>query len=124
MSYDNSNSGSLNVENDRRSDRSPNFWGSLQVSGEVLEALNAGKRIRLTGWNRSGPRGDFISLKAEVERPRGDSASTTRDAPQMQGRERIGGDFDMKAAEALAKTRTPEQRAAAITEDFDDQIPF
>lgn len=116
MSYDNSNSGALNVENDRRSDRSPNFWGSLQVSGEVLEALNAGKRIRLTGWNRTGPRGDFISLKAEVERP--------RDAPQKQARDRIGGDLDMKAAEELAKTRTPEQRAAAITEDFDDQIPF
>jgi hypothetical protein len=116
MSYDNSNTGSLNFAEDKRSDRSPDMWGSLQCSGDVLEALKAGKRIRLTGWKRDGRNGQFISLKAEVERDRAN--------PQKQGRDQVPGQYDMKAAEALAKTQTPEQRAAAITEDFDDAIPF
>jgi hypothetical protein len=114
MSYDNSNTGSLNFAEDKRSDKSPDVWGSLQCSGDVLEALKAGKRIRLTGWKRSGPRGDFISLKAEVERS------------QKQARDQVPGQYDMKAAEALAKTQNTSSanHEAALTADFDDDIPF
>jgi hypothetical protein len=116
MSYDNSNTGSLNFAEDKRSDKSPDMWGSLQCSGDVLEALKAGKRIRLTGWKRDGRNGQFISLKAEVERDRAN--------PQKQGRDQVPGQYDMKAAEALAKTSAATNHEAALTADFDDEIPF
>jgi hypothetical protein len=115
MSFDNSNSGTLNPQQEKRSDKSPDWWGKLQVSGEALEALKQGKAIRLTGWKRSGQYGDFISLKAEVERPR---------EPQKQARSQVPGSFDMKAAEALAKTTATDNHQAALTEDWSDEIPF
>jgi hypothetical protein len=111
------NSGGLNANTDKRSDKSPDFWGSLQISGEVLEALKEGKKIRLSGWNRTGRYGDFISLKAELERP--------RDAPQKQARDQVPGQYDMKAAEALARTSSAtDNHEAALTTDFNDDIPF
>lgn len=69
------NSGALNPTREKRSTKSPDFWGRIEISGDVLAALNAGKPIRLSGWKRNAPHGVFISLAAEVERPRSEAAS-------------------------------------------------
>jgi hypothetical protein len=117
MSYDNSNTGALNVSTDKRSDKSPDFWGNLQVSGEVLEALKSGKRIRLSGWNRSGSRGDFISLKAEVEKPK-DQGQRNYQWSEAEKRE-----LSAKQAGAVLATAS-ENHQAALAVPFDDDIPF
>jgi hypothetical protein len=108
MPYDNSNSGVLNPTREKTSERSPDWYGRLQISGEVLEALKAGKSIRISGWNRSGQYGQFVSLKVELERPR---------------RDQVPGSYDMKAAEALSRTQSQPRRESA-PEEFNDDIPF
>jgi len=105
--YDNSNSGSLNPTKDKRTEKSPDWYGRLQISGEVLEALRAGKPIRVSGWNRSGQYGEFISLKASVEQPKA---------------EKPADGYDMRAAEKSAPQREQQQPVAAG--DYDDEIPF
>lgn len=117
MSYDNSNSGSLNFAEDKRSERSPDVWGSLQCSGEVLEALKSGKRIRLTGWKRDGRNGQFISLKAEVEKPK-DQGSRNYQWSDAEKRE-----LSAKQAGAVLATAS-ENHQAALDVPFDDDIPF
>lgn len=105
------NSGSLNRTREKTSDRAPDFYGRLEITGEVLQALNEGKPIRLAGWMREGRYGEFISLKAAVEKPR-------------QEQERATSDYDVKAAERAERERMPAQQSAVLTGDFDDDIPF
>lgn len=104
MSYDNANKGTLNHTREKRSERSPDFYGRIQISGEVLAALNEGKPIRLAGWMRDGKYGEFISLAAEVEKPR-------------EG-------YDWKAAEQKAHETNAQPSQDAIAGEFDDDIPF
>lgn len=112
----NSNSGGLNRTTEKRSEKSPDWWGNLQISGEVLEALKEGKRIRLSGWNRTGRYGEFVSLKAELERPR---------EAQMQPAHQGPGSYDWTKAEAVTKQATAaENHKAAMAEPFDDDLPF
>lgn len=106
MTDRNDNSGTLNPVDEKRGERSPDWYGRLQISGEVLEALKAGKQIRLAGWSREGRYGRFISLKADLERPR----------EQAQ-------DYDVKAAEQRERARQ-QPIAAGVSGDFDDDIPF
>lgn len=118
MSTNPENSGSLNRTDGKRSARSPDWYGRLQVSGEVLEALKAGKPVRLAGWNREGRYGEFISLRAELERPRESAPTTGSSRP-------IGGKNDW------AKMQQPQQLQTQATlpvgdpgAPFDDEIPF
>lgn len=106
MTDRNDNSGTLNPVEEKRGERSPDWYGRLQISGEVLEALKAGKQIRLAGWSREGRYGRFISLKADLERPR-------EERP-----------YDVKAAEQRERERAPQKTATAAAGDFDDDIPF
>lgn len=115
MTHDNSNRGTLNYTREKRSERSPDFYGRLQISGDVLAALNEGKPIRLSGWRREGRYGEFISLAAEVERPR---EGNGRSEPQQQG-------HDWKRSEQRERERTAAENVReAMTEEFDDSIPF
>lgn len=65
-------SGALNHQTDKRTEKSPDFWGSLELSEATLRGLvekakaKGAIKIKLSGWNRSGQRGDFISLSAAV----------------------------------------------------------
>jgi hypothetical protein len=113
MSTDYNNTGSLNPAKDKRSDKSPDWYGKLMASGEVLEALKQGKQVRISGWNRDGKYGQFISLKVSVEQGRQET-NRNDSAPQKQG-------------------AGPSQHAGTVegnlarhnaTEDFDDSIPF
>jgi hypothetical protein len=111
MSSDYSNTGSLNPSKDKRSEKSPDWYGKLMVSGEVLEALKQGKQVRISGWNRDGRYGEFISLKVSIER------ETNGDSTPRQG-------YDWKAAEGRSQPTATENHQAALAEEFDDDIPF
>lgn len=119
MTRDNTNRGTLNHTREKRSERSPDFYGRLQISGDVLAALNEGKPIRLSGWTRSGQYGEFISLAAEVERPRQESAS------EAGAQHTAGNNRAYAWGEAEARAKEERQPIAAPTqEDFNDDIPF
>lgn len=113
MAHDNSNRGTLNHTREKRSERSPDFYGRIQISGDVLAELNAGKPIRLSGWLRDGKYGEFISLAADVERPR-----------EEQRASGTGPGFDWKGAEQRERQNATPDAPAPSTDDFDDSIPF
>lgn len=119
MQHDNSNRGTLNRTREKRSDRSPDYYGRLQISGEVLEALKAGKAIRLSGWTKRGQYGEFISLAAEVEKPR--QVSSVAGEPSERS-------YNWAEAEARARAEVVPSAStnvqAALSADFDDAIPF
>jgi hypothetical protein len=109
--YDNTNSGILTTNDRKRNDRDPSHSGSINIDG-VEYWLSAWVNTGKDGGKLAGQR--YFSIKV---RPK-DSQ------PQKQGREQVPGKFDMKAAEALAKTTASTNHEAALTADFDDDIPF
>lgn len=54
--YDNTNSGALFRDNDKKNPKGPDYTGKLNVGG---------KDYRLAGWLRDGQNGKFLSLKIE-----------------------------------------------------------
>lgn len=117
------NSGSLNPTREKRSDRSPDWWGRLEISGDVLEAINQGKPIRLSGWMRDGNYGEFISLKVSVEQPRQETSQPSDAGAGKQWPAAAPGQ-----AQPRARTGTIEGNLALKGMDpdapFDDDIPF
>jgi hypothetical protein len=107
MSYDNTNSGILTTNDRKRNDRDPSHSGSININGTEywLSAwVNTGKE----GGKLAGQR--YFSIKVREK--------------DGQRRDQVPGKFDMKAAEALAKTTASTNHEAALTADFDDDIPF
>jgi hypothetical protein len=109
MSYDNTNTGILTSNDRKRNDRDPTHQGSINIDGREywLSAwVNTGK----DGGKLAGQR--YFSIKV---RP--------KDNPQKQAGP---GTLGMKELEALAKTQNTAStnREAALTADFDDDIPF
>lgn len=60
MTYDNTNRGVLFREQEKKSDKSPDYTGKLDVDG---------KEYRLAGWIKDGQRGKFLSLA--ISEPQG-----------------------------------------------------
>lgn len=107
------NSGILNENHRKTSEKSPDWYGRIEISGDVLEALKQGKPIRLSGWNRSGQYGDFISLSAQVERPKENEKAT----------DDYGG-WDYKTAQENASLNQATSKKVEHVDDFNDDIPF
>ena len=60
MAYDKTNTGVLFVNKERKSDKYPNFRGTINVNGKDFE---------VAGWTRESKTGDkYLSLK--IEEPR------------------------------------------------------
>lgn len=87
--------GSLFDNNDKRSDKSPDFTGSAKINGRV---------VRISGWNTPGKngRGPYISLRINNEEAPRESAERPRQQPQEGN---------------------PVQPGKLST-DYDDEIPF
>ena len=70
-------SGSLNPQTDKVSEKSPDWWGSVELSKEMLkDLLEKAKnkeplKIKVSAWHRQGSKGEFMSLalKAWEGRP-------------------------------------------------------
>jgi len=56
MTYDNKNRGILFTNNRKQKDTQPDFTGKLNVDGIDLE---------ISGWNKQGKNGTFISLSVK-----------------------------------------------------------
>jgi hypothetical protein len=123
VSVDYSNTGSLNPTKDKRSEKSPDWWGKLILSGDVLEAIRQGKPVRVSGWNRDGKYGEFISLKVSVEQPRQETNSNSQ--PQQQ-RDAIGGAYDWHTGDMRPRdpASIPTEHRTSSAAPFDDDIPF
>lgn len=102
--YDNTNSGALFM-NDRRTKPShPNFKGSCTIKtpdGELIEYW-------VSGWEKSGKKGPFVSLAFEPKEQKEGVASGASSSFLSGG---------AKTAEA-AKPKT------TIQEDLSDDLPF
>jgi hypothetical protein len=102
--YDNTNSGAL-FQNDRRTKPShPNFKGSCTIKtpdGELVEYW-------ISGWEKSGKKGPFISLALEPKEKKEEATSGASSSF-------FGG--GAKAVET-AKPKT------TIQEDLSDEVPF
>ena len=102
--YDNSNSGALFI-NDRRTKPShANFKGSCTIrtpDGELVEYW-------VSGWEKNGKRGPFVSLAFDLKEQKEGAASGSQSSFLSGG---------TKTAET-AKPKT------TIQEDLSDDIPF
>jgi hypothetical protein len=102
--YDNSNSGALFI-NDRRTKPShANFKGSCTIkmpNGELVEYW-------VSGWEKSGKRGPFVSLAFDLKEQKEEVASGAPSSFLSGG----------------AKTAEPAKPKTTIQEDLSDDIPF
>lgn len=64
--YDNTNRGALFKNDDRKSDKHPEYSGTINVDGQ---------EFYLNGWVREGKRGKFFSLSVK---PKGEASSGRR----------------------------------------------
>jgi uncharacterized protein (DUF736 family) len=68
--YDNTNRGAMFVEQDKKSDKGPDYSGTLNVEG---------KEYRIAGWKRESKGGKrFISISLSEPRQQGASGSQSR----------------------------------------------
>lgn len=63
--YDNTNRGVLFREQEKKSDKSPDYTGKVDVDG---------KEYRLAGWIKDGKRGKFLSLAVSEPQERQEPA--------------------------------------------------
>lgn len=63
MAYDDSNSGSISKNDKKTSDKSPDFRGSINVNGVPYY---------ISGWNKKGQYGPFVSLQVKPKDENGD----------------------------------------------------
>ncbi len=77
--------GAIFEERDKEFERLPDITGSFDITREFVEALRVAPRdergnvkIRVAGWNKKGPRRDYISCQLEIPKPREGSGGYTR----------------------------------------------
>jgi hypothetical protein len=102
--YDNTNSGALFTNDRRTKPTHPNFKGSCTIKtpdGELVEYW-------VSGWEKSGKKGPFVSLAFEQKEKEEKSVSSGQSSFLSSG---------TKAVET-AKPRNP------IQESLDDEVPF
>ena len=103
--YDNTNSGILSVNDRRTKPTHPNFKGQCTIKtpdGELVEYW-------VSGWEKSGKRGPFVSLSFEPKEKEEKAASSGQSSFLSGG---------AKVAEPAKASKKP------IEEDLDDAVPF
>jgi hypothetical protein len=123
----------------------PNWQGDLMLTPQMASELaqlaqqrGADVRIRISAWNKEGPKGVFISIAGQIDRlqPGDDPAKVLgpqQGYPQRQqprqyqgGGQRTQGGFQQPAQRPAQPIRgghfqTPQQPQGAP--DFDDDVP-
>ena len=69
MPYDNTDSGVLFREKEKKSEKAPDYRGKLNVAGHDFE---------LAGWIKEGKNGKFLSLKVQEPRPKAEAPKPVR----------------------------------------------
>ena len=102
--YDNTNSGVLYINDRRTKPTHANFKGSCTIKtpdGELVEYW-------VSGWEKSGKKGPFVSLAFEPKEQK-ESVSSGAQSSFLSG--------GAKAAE-------PAKAKASTQDDLDDEVPF
>jgi len=65
------NSGILNTTKEKKTEKSPDFWGSITLSDDLIQHIVDNQRagdvvISLSGWKKMSANGGFVSLKVSV----------------------------------------------------------
>ena len=104
--YDNTNSGALFVNDRRTKPNHPNFTGSCTIKtpdGELVEYW-------VSGWEKSGKKGPFVSLAFEQKEKEEKTASS--------------GQSSFLSGGNTVQSDAGEKKAADKTPELDDEIPF
>ena len=84
MNY--SNTGVLWTNNYKKNDRQPDFKGDLTLERSLVKQLLSESeddvKIRISGWNRDGKNGPFISLAYDSFKPKEEPKPAPRQAKQ------------------------------------------
>ncbi len=107
--YDNTNRGAMFPAREKRSDRSPDYNGKLNINGE---------EFWISAWVRDGRSGEFLSLSLgeKVEAREGQSNRAATNAPRTLSRPNGGGS---SSAGGASRPTTP-----AHDKEWEDDIPF
>jgi hypothetical protein len=116
--YDNEMRGVLFKQREKKSDRSPDYTGEVQIDGV---------KYRLSGWAKQGRSGTFLSLavsKSDTQ-PTGASRQSSSDGFLDDG---IGTPKPAERAPAQSGKMSPEEIMAMgkkpPQDQWDDDIPF
>jgi hypothetical protein len=102
--YDNSNSGAIFVNDRRTKPNHPNFKGSCTIrtpDGELVEYW-------VSGWEKSGKKGPFVSLAFEQKEKEEKTVSSGQSSFLSGG----------------TKAEEPAKPKTTIQEDLSDDLPF
>ena len=84
MNY--SNTGVLWTNNYKKHDKAPDFKGDLTLERSLVKQLLSESeddvKIRISGWNRDGKNGPFISLAYDSFKPKEEAKPEPRKAKQ------------------------------------------
>lgn len=82
------NTGALFPNSYKKSEKQPDFKGNITLERSLLKQLlsesnDENVKINLSGWNRQGRNGDFVSLAYDAyKKPEETSAPKYREAPR------------------------------------------
>lgn len=79
MAYDNTNKGTLGDNERKEKDTHPDMKGKCDIK---CESCGATTQMWISGWNRTGARGAFVSLAFEAVKKAVD-AITTKQQPKQ-----------------------------------------
>lgn len=128
-----------------RSENSPDFSGTIELSQDLVEELYRGRgpaKIRLAVWRKKGEYGDYLSAAVKVDDY--DQSGGRRSSGQGEPRVAGGQQFSRRSAldrdDAGPRSRdtryeqeggAPRSRSYASArdrnpgeDDFDDEVPF
>lgn len=92
MSY--SNTGRLSPNKYKQTEKQPDFKGSITLERslikQLLEEQDDEITIKISGWNRSGQYGDFISLMYDSYKKPEDAPAKPKAAPKQEPVDDIG----------------------------------
>jgi hypothetical protein len=97
------NSGALSPNEYKKSQSQPDFKGKINMEISLLRQLVSESEdgqtvdIRISGWNRSGARGDFVSLAYDSYKPNKDkpAARPAMPAPRPKPQQQFDDDDDI-----------------------------
>lgn len=75
------NSGSLFINQRKDKDTQPDFQGKIKIGSDLLERIQAGEELQISGWKRKTKSGDvWLSLSVQAVRKKEESAPRQQQA--------------------------------------------
>ncbi len=122
------NSGLLSHARDKKSEKSPDFYGTVELNEELVRYLATQIKLeepasmRVAIWRRSNDRGTYLSMTlSEPQEGSGQRGNQRRASGRDEG---WGADNNDRRLSSRGE-RNDDRRGQSRNEDpFDDEIPF